>query len=790
MGIYVYNSPTVISHSGGYFYVTIKVDGTQYGGGKEVEWTDIFTNANWLKIDRFDTEYNNEGDPITEVTFSATSHSGVMERTARCYCYYRLPDGTENSSYFEIVQEGKTSISFTISNPKVFSADNNGMASFETVYVGSADGSTIYSPVVNGTFELEEITAGSVGSGYSYEYMLYPLYNNVYGYNNEGTVTFSYLNPNTSVVNERKLYITQEACKYPFGFTYNGEVIPLMSPISKVKRLSGIDFRGGEIIIECNYPFEDGIPDVEFSDNGAIATMTAFSDMFPDEWQGFTERYLIEFYENRIPNARQVELKTRYRTIDGQVYEDRVLLVQDASDGSNAHSITSGTQIIRFKADGTPEMPSYKSVDINWLGEWSEKARFATADWVTIGEPVLTEDKGAYNKVFTYPLTVQENRSNEPRSTYINFQGLTPDGDEEILSIEIIQAKSDRQDVVKPDIPVEGDEYIGQIWKDVEYNFGNNDVVEYSIIKVNGETETPIFFSRTNLRPNMVSNKILVNKICQNYMETPYLNKDYLEITGNYQEFKLASVNGNVVYKTYKFVNDWSYTDDFRTGLLSHPILNDRTVYRGQKLPFSVFAAAENAYIEYGVKYKENAVDYYGKPLEDIIWNGDVTNDLITYNFPNPRAAEYVNEVESFVIGDVEYPVADCGVDYVLYYINPWGGYDWFPIKGKVIEKDSLTQYTYTQNYLNTSYQFGKNRYLSEIHKKYTLNTHWLREDESNRMWYLLESNVVYLHNLKTDEIHPVLITNTDVEYKKRGVVSNRISYQIEVELSQTRERL
>ena len=163
-----------------------------------------------------------------------------------------------------------------------------------------------------------------------------------------------------------------------------------------------------------------------------------------------------------------------------------------------------------------------------------------------------------------------------------------------------------------------------------------------------------------------------------------------------------------------------------------------------------------------------------------------MTTSLFPIKQRNPK-----DGVKSYVIDGVEYELCDnAKVEYVLYYINPWGGYDWFPIMGKVVESDELVQYTYNQNYNNTTLQFGKRRYLSEIHKKFELNTHWLREEESKRMWYLIQSNTVYLHNLKTDEVMPVIITDTKQEHKKRGLISNRISYQINVELSQTRERL
>jgi hypothetical protein len=357
-----------------------------------------------------------------------------------------------------------------------------------------------------------------------------------------------------------------------------------------------------------------------------------------------------------------------------------------------------------------------------------------------------------------------ENKGVYPRVVEIVTTYTSGDGVEHRDSVKFIQAANKA-------------EYVGQIWRDIEYNFGTQDMVEYSIYK----DGTPIFFSRTNKRPSAETNTILVNKICQNYIDIPYLISEVEVADGNYAEFQIKSIDGSVTYGSYRFVNDWSYEDDFRTGVLSHPILNDyKMVYYGQWLPFSIFAT-DKLSIPYGIRYNEG---------DDWIVRKDVVDGIANVNFPNLNRNDK-DKVVGYMIDDVEYNVVDdCNVEYVLYYINPWGGYDWFPIRGKVVEKDSLTQFTYTQNCNNTKLDFQKNRYLAEIHKRFTLNTHWLKEDESRRMWYLLESNVVYLHNIRENKVHPVLITNTDVEYKQRGKKSSRISYQIEVELSQTRERL
>ena len=79
---------------------------------------------------------------------------------------------------------------------------------------------------------------------------------------------------------------------------------------------------------------------------------------------------------------------------------------------------------------------------------------------------------------------------------------------------------------------------------------------------------------------------------------------------------------------------------------------------------------------------------------------------------------------------------------------------------------------------------------MSEINRKYNVITGWLKQDESDRMWYLLESNTVYLHNLNENKIIPVIIKDTSVEHKQKNRSQKIIQYTFTLEESQTRERI
>lgn len=805
MAIYVNNGPIVFPVGGGEKSIYIEIDGNAVIDGKKVvEWTNVSTNASWLTIEFIEEQYDNgyyyEFNLIADIILRQGG-----DRSAVCYFSYILEDGTEKTESVTVYQNGKSGVSLDCENPLFLGNDSVDNPYTVTVkYAGITDRHNINNISNSDTyFSVTPIVgwADEENGDYYIEYEIEPRQRNYDAIDKYGSVTFSYLNAH-SVSSKRTLRLTLNACMRPFGLTQsNGHPVPEETYMGKTyKRLRNIPFNANSIILHCCYPYSDGFPTYELDNrNEGTATISVIGGGYLGEEYGrdsVEEAYSINFTENKTEYSRRVDLTVRYTTLDGYEMSETVQLFQNASDGSNLEpQIITRVNQIKYKADGTPEMASNASVDIQWIGNFDYKDFYTNVDWVMLGDGELVEDYGDYNKTYRHQLTVLPNKFGEARSTELTFSG-EANGTYYETKINLIQARDNKEEIIVPEIPVEGDDYCGPIWKDVEYNFGGSSEVNYSIYVVEHmslgnlywDEDVLIFSGKSCKKPSETSNKILVNKICQNYLDAPRLIQNAVAVGGGYNVFKLKDEGGQTTYRTFRFVNDWSYTDDFKTGLVSHPILNDRMVAKNQLLPFTIFGAAEKVVVPMGIIYRDGLTNDYGEPIEDWESSTSMKNGLLTEMFPYSRGGE---DVVKYYIGDTEWDVCDCcKTDYVLYYVNPWGGYDWFPIRGKVTEKDSLTQYHYTQNYNNTTWEFGKRRYLSEINKKYQLNTHWLKEDESKRMWYLLESNTVYLHNLKENKIYPVLITNTEVEYKQRGIKSNRISYQIEVELSQTRERL
>lgn len=141
--------------------------------------------------------------------------------------------------------------------------------------------------------------------------------------------------------------------------------------------------------------------------------------------------------------------------------------------------------------------------------------------------------------------------------------------------------------------------------------------------------------------------------------------------------------------------------------------------------------------------------------------------------------------IDSAVTYDIKY----CG-DMALYYLNARGGWDSFLIEGKVIKKDNYTIYEYDRAFSNQTIDYERGRYLNEIETAYELHTGWLTDSQSAILAKnLLGSNQVYAHNLVTDKIFPVVITDTSAEYKTYKNEGKLVSYTINIVESQSKVR-
>lgn len=273
------------------------------------------------------------------------------------------------------------------------------------------------------------------------------------------------------------------------------------------------------------------------------------------------------------------------------------------------------------------------------------------------------------------------------------------------------------------------------VWKDTFYTSGLESL-SYTI-EYDGIT---IFAGRAQRMPNDIL-RININKVCQNYLKqnisTLFEGSSSETNTEAIGVFTLKS--GSTTLETYTFLHcyDYDYNWTGQTGVtLSNPVCD--TYAAGMRVLTTRINSSRAVVTTASTPTKTNACAEYG-----------------------------------------------------LYYVNARGGWDAFAIQGTGVKKDSITQYKTDKSFNNTTREFEANRYLSEIKTSYTLNTHYLTDEQSeNLAKNLFASNLVYLHNLKDGTIKPVIITDTSVSYQTYQTNGKKLSqYKINVEESQSKLR-
>lgn len=287
--------------------------------------------------------------------------------------------------------------------------------------------------------------------------------------------------------------------------------------------------------------------------------------------------------------------------------------------------------------------------------------------------------------------------------------------------------------------------YRNPIWQDVYYT-ASTTMLEYAIAIQDRGT---IYRGRAYMRPGANGISINISKICQDYIKDSFRDVDFRTLQSaythpdSYVEFNLINVATGNIINTYGFVYDWSYEGwNGSNRTVSNPIN-----------------------------------DHYALGMYNF------TTNLQTS--PTTGNLALVTQVSERNSGNA------CG-EIALYYKNRKGGWDAFLVEGNVTKKDEYTKYTYNRSFNNNTLEFENGTYHSQIVTSYVLNTGWLNDQESDNLAFnLLSSNEVYLHNLCTDKVYPVVIKDNSATYKTYKNNSRKlVNYQINVEESQRKEVL
>lgn len=383
--------------------------------------------------------------------------------------------------------------------------------------------------------------------------------------------------------------------------------------------------------------------------------------------------------------------------------------------------------------------------------------------WIS-GQKLSVNSQG----IATIGLNIAENTGLASRRATIGVS-VVKDGS------SIINSSIDITQSVKSDI--------SPIWKDYVWEeIISSDFIEYHL----DYAGNMVYAGKAYKYPETDRVKFLLNDVAENYLSNEIIFNTSKTIVspGYLKPFTLVTSSGKD--KPITFFNDWSYKDrDLTKGtMLSDPItgLVDPRQYLVSSWILPTGTGAINRFLY--VNGAQSAIDIsLNSGINGYTYTEDLSNKLLPCG-----SYIIVGFVEEGNISDrrIRYDIDTSGKDYVLYYVNSAGGWDSILVEGNVKKSDEIKSETYTRKVLNTSQEFARNKYLNTITSSWVLYTGYLNDVQASKMFNLIESTKVYLHNLKDNTITPVLITDTNCEYKTyTNQGKNKFYYTINVEASQ-----
>ena len=299
----------------------------------------------------------------------------------------------------------------------------------------------------------------------------------------------------------------------------------------------------------------------------------------------------------------------------------------------------------------------------------------------------------------------------------------------------------------------EGSENV-PIWKDTVYVEKSNNWIEYHLDDANNNV---LYAGKAYPYPNNNTVEILVNDIASNFLKPMnWPTNDGFNESEDYSKLFLLKTSTNII-RTYIFNNDWSYKED--------PLYTNSPCSIVD--PRQLFIVSGDS--RYKITYGDNTIQF---------------TNLYTYrldlsNITIPCGSKISVYKDNVIIK--EYTVAN-GKDYVLYYTNSVGGWDFITVKGNSTRKDNVTSSLYERRPIRPSKEFGSVKYLNTITPSWSLNTGYINGNISE----LVSSLNVYLYDLNTKDLIPVNVTTTSAEYLNYTNNGKHFTnYTVEVEASQ-----
>lgn len=313
---------------------------------------------------------------------------------------------------------------------------------------------------------------------------------------------------------------------------------------------------------------------------------------------------------------------------------------------------------------------------------------------------------------------------------------------------------------------------LSPVWRDLAASFISvGEYIDYTL-KEGGKV---IFNGRSYRYPAATSVQIYINRIVRDYLSS----KIDFNITNNvhpqphYMRTFTLSPTPSSRETEYTIYNDCSYDNDFieqgDIQILSRPLSN---VIDPRQYLFCTYADFSSNTVSPEVEVEAQGSGW--------VLAESTTGKCNTFTVK--VGTKYVGE-EIAVVNSREgeimtsYDVRETCADYCLYYLNAHGGYDHLLIRGNSLRTDAMSRVEMTRDVDNNTLQHGRQSVSVEVQPKWRLYTDYLTDAQWALTHHLLGSTHVFLHDLNSDEIVPVVITASNAEYRTYSNQGRKKSY-------------
>jgi hypothetical protein len=322
------------------------------------------------------------------------------------------------------------------------------------------------------------------------------------------------------------------------------------------------------------------------------------------------------------------------------------------------------------------------------------------------------------------------------------------------------------------------------IWKDTKASYVKVGDSQTFTISVDGNI---IYNGRLVKKPGDVTLITYINRLVKDYLSAKidFVRGQTIHPQDNYvREFTISPATTGGV-SSYKFFCDYGYEEggvaDNTLSVISRPMSN---VVDPRQILFCTFADLSNN---------------TSRNVEVRLRKG---NRILAKSSPN-KVQTFTPQLSQSMVGDIidivddmggvilaSYEVRNTCAEYALYYLNAHGGYDHLLINGTSKRSDNIRRTEITRVVDNTTLKHGRSDVHTEITRTWHLNTGHLTDAQWAKTHHLLGSTHVFLHNLDSGEIVPVVIKVNKADfntYRNNGGKMSQLS--IDVEESTKRER-